>query len=953
MVKERIRRLRAPAEKGVPQHQPFISAESEPGNRSVGLGRRLLVVISVAAVILFGVANRRDFGAFASALRSASPAWLVLAVLTALAGVALGYSGAHRVAIAESGVAISLGAGVRLGFRAFALNTLVKSGGLAGMVPYLRHVERDGGSRSRTRTGYLLANILGDVAVAVALVIALGLLAWQHRLSRTVVAASAVFGLYLLSIAAVVVAAARSRESVRRLHALPRRLVDGLRRRTPALVDHGAADEMHSAIGQLRARPFALAPALGWALLVDVCGVATLMLVLRAFGQPARLSLALSGYAVSMLFALVSFLPGGLGFAEASLAAVLVSFGVPTPIAAAIAVTDRVAETWIPSAVGLLMRPLNRRTVDAGQGRETGFGRLLRTRRTAAGAVLGLGVVQLWLAATRRPIIDASAVALDPRSGALRDSRYLLLACGLALVIAARGLARGSQRAWVVALAATTASVFVHPIGRGDFLGAFIGLVALLALIGGRAKFRSRSDKVSTRTAAAWLLGGPLIVVAYGTLGLYFMDTEIAEGTTLWRAFDSALRLLFVLPPTTLSPLTRHANWFVDSVRVLGAAVFAIGVTMLTRPVLGKARQRRGDRARVATILDAYGTTALAHFHLLPDKTYVFSTDERAFVGFRRVGAVAVALGEPVGPAESALEAARAFVAACDANGWTPAFHQVTPTGAALLASVGFQALKIGEEAVIDLQTFTLEGKHFKRMRTQLRQLAAAGIVVEELSQPIDDSTMHELRDVSNAWLAEGGHRERTFTLGGFDEAELRRTRVIVARREQRIEAFVNIIPSYVGPDVTFDLMRRRPDSPNAVMDLLLVTLAERFCGEGPTGMNLGLAPLTNLDGRGLASRSLRMIAERDATAFNFNGLRAYKDKWRPRWEARFLLYPSELSLLRVGYAVARVGELRGLAPIFLRFGLTDIPGSASLDEARSGAIEAQQPLDSMEPVSH
>ena len=133
------------------------------------------------------------------------------------------------------------------------------------------------------------------------------------------------------------------------------------------------------------------------------------------------------------------------------------------------------------------------------------------------------------------------------------------------------------------------------------------------------------------------------------------------------------------------------------------------------------------DRARVATILDAYGRTALAHFHLLPDKTYVFSTDERAFVGFRRVGAVAVALGEPVGPAESALEAARAFVAACDANGWTPAFHQVTPTGAALLASVGLQALKIGEEAVIDLQTFTLEGKHFKRMRTQLRQLAAAG----------------------------------------------------------------------------------------------------------------------------------------------------------------------------------------------------------------------------------
>lgn len=130
-----------------------------------------------------------------------------------------------------------------------------------------------------------------------------------------------------------------------------------------------------------------------------------------------------------MLFALVSFLPGGLGFSEASLAAVLIGFGVPAPVAAAIAGTDRVAETWIPSAIGLLLRPTKRRTVTAVEARQAGFGRLLRTRRTAAVAVLGLGAVQLWLAATRRPFIDASAVSLDPRTGALRDSRYSWCRC--------------------------------------------------------------------------------------------------------------------------------------------------------------------------------------------------------------------------------------------------------------------------------------------------------------------------------------------------------------------------------------------------------------------------------------------------------------------------------------------------------------------------------------------
>ena len=172
------------------------------------------------------------------------------------------------------------------------------------------------------------------------------------------------------------------------------------------------------------------------------------------------------------------------------------------------------------------------------------------------------------------------------------------------------------------------------------------------------------------------------------------------------------------------------------------------------------------------------------------------------------------------------------------------------------------------------------------------------------------------------------------------------RTRVLVAKSPGRIEAFVNIIPSYVGSDGNFDLMRRRPDAPNSIMDLLLVSLAELFRSEGRTGMNLGLAPLTNLEGGGLAARALRVIAERDSKAFNFKGLRAYKDKWRPDWDSRYLVYPSDLSLLRVGYAVARVGELRSLAPPFLRFGLTDVPGAAPIDEARSGLAEAELFLD-------
>ena len=916
--------------------RPIKDQPTRPSHRT----KRLVVVLSAVGVAAFIQSNHKDYPAFRAALHGASPAWLVAAVVSAVLGVVLGSANAHRSAISAAGSAIPFRAGVALGLRSYAMNTVVKSGGLAGMVPYLRYTESTGASRSKTRTGYLLANVFGDVAVAGSLVVALVVLTVSRRLSVAVLAASAVFGLYLATIVAAIIAAARSRETVRRLHDAPRRMLARLRGRGAVQGDFTAADEMFEAIRRLRSDPASMLPALGWSLLVDVAGAVSLWAVLHAFGEPAGVVVVVSAYGVSMLFALIGFLPGGLGFAEISLAGVLIGSGISVPVAAAIAVTDRVIEAWLPSALGLLIQVPYRTRADHIDFNATK--RVRGVRRSTGAAVLVLGGVELWLAATRHPILDSAAVMLDPRTGALRDSRYLLLACGLALLISVRGLARGSRHAWIVALAAIGASGVLHPVGRGDLLGTIVAVAAATALILGKSSFTAHTDPRSSKAAVTWLAGGGAMVVGYGTVGLFFMDTEIGEGSTFIGSFDNALRLLFVLPSTTLRPLTRHAIWFIDSVRVLAVAVFVSGVTMLVRPVLDKVRSRRGERERVLAILEEWGSTALAHFHLLPDKSFVWSADVAAFVGYRRVGAVAVALGEPVGRPSSQSGAAYAFLALCDANGWTPAFHQVTPQGAAILESVGLQRLKIGEEATIDLDRFTLEGKHFKRLRTQLRQLTNDGIVVEELHCPIGDETMHELRSVSDIWVGDRGHRERTFTLGAFDEDQLRHDRILVARSNHRIEAFVNLVPSYNARLGNFDLMRRRPDAPNGVMDLLLVRMAEMFRREGCTGMSLGLAPLTNIEGRTLAARVLRVMAERDSKAFNFNGLRAYKEKWRPEWEPRFLMFASELSLARIGYAVARVGELRPNIPLLLRIGLADVPPFASVVEARLARAEAE-----------
>jgi lysylphosphatidylglycerol synthetase-like protein (DUF2156 family) len=103
---------------------------------------------------------------------------------------------------------------------------------------------------------------------------------------------------------------------------------------------------------------------------------------------------------------------------------------------------------------------------------------------------------------------------------------------------------------------------------------------------------------------------------------------------------------------------------------------------------------------------------------------------------------------------------------------------------------------------------------------------------VVDLPPPIDAGTLAALRVVSDAWLAAGAHRERTFTLGRFDPAYLRDTPVIaVIDSVGGIQAFANVLPAYRSPNASFDLMRRR-DGYRDDSDFIVLedTEGNRFC---------------------------------------------------------------------------------------------------------------------------
>ncbi len=540
---------------------------------------------------------------------------------------------------------------------------------------------------------------------------------------------------------------------------------------------------------------------------------------------------------------------------------------------------------------------------------------LWRRRGVAVSAAL-LGLLNITLAAVKHPLIRVGPLHGAIPHTAVVSSRYVLLVAGLVLLTSARGLLHGKRQAWRIALGAAVLSLLAHPFKRVDIAGAVATAIVITVLAGSAGLFPARSDPARARQGLLWLLLGELAVFVYGVVGLYFLDAQFLEPTDFPEAFSNAGRLLFVLPRSTISPATRHGEWFVDSVRVLAVVVFLIAAWHLLHPVIDRALPGRAERRRVESLLQGYATSSIAYFQLLDDKSYFFAESGDAFIGYKVVGSTAVALGEPIGEPSSCKEVARAFAEYCDLNGWAFCFHQVTGPGAELLRSIGLNAIKIGEEAVIPLAEFNLAGKSFKHIRHASNRLEREGFVVAELPHPLDQATLEELEVVSNAWLKEGGHRERAFTLGAFDRDYLGETAVFAVRSPNgRIEAFANVIPSYRSSQGNFDLMRRRPDAPDGAMDFLFVYLIRWFRERGFDGMSLGFAPLANIEGSGVVARALRLFYAHGSRAFNFRGLRAFKEKWHPRWEPRYLVYRSELELPGLALAVVRAGERRGHVP--------------------------------------
>ena len=320
--------------------------------------QRVATLVLAIVVAVFLAVNRHDIPTTWRVLRNANAAWIAFGGLLSIV-LMLQYVWARRAGLVAVGVHLPVVSLLRAAAVAHSLNIVAKSGGIAGLRAYRKEAERVGESTSRVTGGYLLVIVAGDVAFAMLLLVAMVVLVVDGRFSATDAVAASVFAVYFVLVVSALIAASRSRAAVRRIYGLPEqiraRMLRLLHRHHTPNQSHESADELFDAVQIVRSRPLAVLPAIGGGLGIEIVSVAIVWVALRSFGVHTGITVPLVGYAVSTMFSIVGVLPAGLGFAEASLGAVLVSYSVSGPVAAAVVITERAFEVWIPLALGALV----------------------------------------------------------------------------------------------------------------------------------------------------------------------------------------------------------------------------------------------------------------------------------------------------------------------------------------------------------------------------------------------------------------------------------------------------------------------------------------------------------------------------------------------------------------------------------------------------------------------
>lgn len=572
-----------------------------------------------------------------------------------------------------------------------------------------------------------------------------------------------------------------------------------------------------------------------------------------------------------------------------------------------------------------------------------------------------MGAVNLLSALLSHPPERLHALLHLVPTEVLDTSRTFTLLAGVLLLLTAWGLRRGKRRAFVAALFLSAVSVPVNVLKSLDFEEATVAAVLLFLLgLSGEA-FTVKSREISLRalrSRALWIAVG---LAAYAVLGSLWVRIQVVGDASPGAAVaEAAYRLLGIGDPTLpidaprLARYHRTVAWFLSSLPLTGLTMLSLTAVFALQPVTHRGRHR-AERERARALARSHGASSVSAFSLEPDTDYYFSENRRAVIAYRFESDTLLAIGDPIGPEEELRPLLRAFETFCLEHDWRFAFFQARPELLTLYRELGWKTIHIGEDPVLHVDRFTLEGSAIGDVRRALNRLRASGIETRMFlpdAGPFDPTTdpdgLHEqMRAISAEWLRAHVGGEKGFCMGRFDVSTLRESWLAVAWNPgaRRLEAFVTWVPVWARRGWALDLMRRRSDAVPGVMEFLIARSVEEARNRGDRVLSLSLSALSRSEEPAAskadadADRTRAFLQEHLARFYDFKNLSRWKAKFQPEFEDRYLVYSSPRALPRVVLSLVRAQSPGGLRSYLHRRGPFARSGEA--DRAPMGAAKS------------
>lgn len=591
-------------------------------------------------------------------------------------------------------------------------------------------------------------------------------------------------------------------------------------------------------------------------------------------------------FMMAMVAGMMSLVPGGLGVFE-SLMVLLLSSNVSTAHVLGALILFRAIYYLLPLTAGLLLLvayELRQRRTAVSRLSST-FGAVLYPvlpHIFAFASVICGGILLLsgvTPAEYGRMLVIRALLPLP----LVEASHFLGSIAGLAMLLLARGLQRRLDAAyWLTALMLAAGIIFSLVKGF-DYEEALILSIMLAALLACRRHFSRKASLFAPTVSPGWIITMGTVIGCSIWLGL-FAHKHVNYSHELWWQFsfeDDAPRFMRA------------------TVGIVALTLFLSLAKLLRHAPPRLAPPTPGDLECAAGIVRQSPQTS-AFLALLGDKHLLFSETRNAFIMYAVQERTWVAMGGPVGPESEARDLIWAFKELCDEHGALAAFYQVGPESVHLYLDAGLDLFKLGEEACVDLNAFSMAGAAHKDDRNLKNKLEKEGYAFEIIPREAVSGVLPELRHVSEEWLRSKNVREKRFSLGNFNEAYLLRFPQALVRKEGKIVAFANILEGADKQELSVDLMRFASSAPPSVMKYLFNELLSWGKEQGYQWFNLGMAPLSGLESRQSAPlwHRLGSLVQRHGEHFyNFQGLRRYKEQFHPVWQPRYLASPGGLVL--------------------------------------------------------